>query len=270
MDTTRHCADKEMTMKDKNVKSKLEILTPQALENSDKPQKMRLNKRTSCIRCGKCCSESSPSLMKADMSLFVSGVLSPENVYTIREGEPVRSGSDVYESFVEIIKIRENEEAAGCIFYSEGLGCIIYEDRPLQCKEYKCWETETPLYGLEESALKREDFFGSVGIVMDAIKKHNDKCSYKRLSSAIGRLNENKDDALDDIIDMLQYDTYIRLFLKDKLSVPSTAMDLILGRPLTETINEFGFRVENDGDEYILLQLKPEIKGTEIKGEEKK
>lgn len=239
-------------------KNNFEIVTPQGLEESESPRKTRFSKKTECTRCGKCCTECSPSLMKQDMRLFISGVLSPENVYTIREGEPARYGSDVYESFVEIIKIRENEEAAGCIFYSEGLGCVIYEDRPLQCKEYKCWETEAPLYGLEESALKREDFFGSVDIIMDAIKKHNKKCSYKRLSSAIGRLNENKDDALDDIIDMLQYDTYIRPFLKDKLSVPSTAMDLILGRPLTETINEFGFRIENDGDEYILLQLKEE------------
>lgn len=251
-------------------KNNFEIVTPQGFEESESPRKTGFSKKTECTLCGKCCTECSPSLMKQDMRLFISGVLSPENVYTIREGEPVRSGSDVYESFVEIIKIRENEEAAGCIFYSKGSGCIIYEDRPLQCKEYKCWETETPLYGLEESALKREDFFGSVDIIMDAIKKHNDKCSYERLSSAIGRFNENKDDALDDIIDMLQYDTYIRPFLEEKFNVPSTAMDLILGRPLTETINEFGFKVEKIGDEYILLQLKPEIKGTEIKGEEKK
>jgi len=98
---------------------------------------------------------------------------------------------------------------------------------------------------------------------MDAIKKHNDKCSYKKISFAIERFNKNNDDALDDIIDMLQYDTYIRPFLRDKFNVPSSAMDLMLGRPLMETINEFGFRVEKNGDEYVLLQLKPEIKGEE-------
>jgi hypothetical protein len=55
---------------------------------------------------------------------------------------------------------------------------------------------------------------------------------------------------------MLQYDTYIRPFLKDKLNVPSTAMDLILGRTLMKTINEFGFRVEKSGEEYTLLPIK--------------
>lgn len=246
-------------------KNNFEIVTPQSLEESESPRKMRFSKKIECTRCGKCCSESSPSLIKQDMRLLMSGILSPENVYTIREGEPVRSGSDMYESFIEIIKIKENKKSANCIFYSEGLGCTIYEDRPLQCKEHKCWETEAPLYGLEESAIKREDIFGSVDIIMDAIKKHNDKCSYKRLSSAIARLNENNEDALDDIIDMLQYDTYIRPFLEKKFNVPSTAMDLILGRPLVDTINEFGFKVEKIGDEYILSPLKPEIKGEEKK-----
>ncbi len=246
-------------------KNNFEIVTPQGLEESESPRKMRFSKKTECTRCGKCCTECSPSLIKQDMHLFISGALFPENVYTIREGEPVRSGSNAYESFIEIIKIRENEETTGCIFYSEGSGCIIYEDRPLQCKKYKCWETEAPLYGLEESALKREDVFGSVNIIMDAIKKHDDKCSYKRLSFTIARLNENNEDALDDIIDILQYDTYIRPFLQDKLNISLSAMNLIFGRPLVDTINEFGFRVEKNGDEYILLPLKPEIKGEERK-----
>ena len=34
-------------------------------------------------------------------------------------------------------------------------------------------------------------------------------------------------------------------------------MDLILGRPLTDTINEFGFKVAGDGEEYILLPIEP-------------
>ncbi|MDA8339609.1 MAG: hypothetical protein M0Z70_09960, partial [Nitrospiraceae bacterium] len=96
------------------MKDKLQILTPQGFEKGDKPQKMRLNKKTSCVRCGKCCSESSPSLMREDMTLFVSGVLSYENTYTIRDGERVRSKGDgsIYESFVELIKIRDKEGAA--------------------------------------------------------------------------------------------------------------------------------------------------------------
>ncbi len=245
-------------MKDKNVKSKLEILTPQGLENGDRPQKMRLNKRTSCIRCGKCCSESSPSLMKTDMSLFVSGVLSHENTYTIRDGEWVRSKGDgnIYESFVELIKIKDKDGTSVCLFYKDNEGCSIYENRPSQCRAYKCWTPENLMSGLEEKALKRSDIFGSIDLLMEAIGKHEEKCSCKKLSDAFDRLAEGREDAVEDIMDMLQYDTYIRPFLEEKFNIPPTAMGLILGRPLVDTINEFGFKVEKNGDEYILLQIK--------------
>lgn len=253
-------------MKSKNVKSKLEILTPQGFESGDRPQKMRLNKRTNCIRCGMCCSKSSPSLMKIDMSLFVSGILSHENTYTIRDGERVISKSDgnVYESFVELIKIKNKEGTSVCIFYKDNEGCSIYKNRPSQCKIYKCWAPENLMSGLEKNALKRSDIFGSIDLLMDIIEKHEEKCSYRKLSDTFDKLSEGIEDAVEDIIDMLQYDTYIRPFLKDKFNIPLTAMDLILGRPMIYTINEFGFKVEKNGDEYILLPIKP-IKETEVK-----
>ncbi|BCB95604.1 zinc/iron-chelating domain-containing protein [Dissulfurispira thermophila] len=246
-------------MKDNNVKGRLEILTPQGLENSDKPQKMRLNKRTSCIRCGKCCSESSPSLMKADISLFISGVLSHDNTYTIRYGERVRSNVDdnIYESFIELIKIKNKEGTSICIFYKDNEGCSIYENRPSQCRAYKCWSPENLINGLEKNALKRSDIFGSIDLLMDVIGKHEEKCSYAKLSDAFDRLAEGIEDAVEDIIDMLQYDTYIRPFLKEKFNVPSTAMDLILGKPLIDTINAFGFKVEINGEEYTLSPIEP-------------
>lgn len=247
-------------MKNKGTENILEILTPQGLESRDKPQKMRLNKRTGCIRCGRCCSESSPSLMKEDISLFVSGVISHENVYTIRDGERVMSKGDgnIYESFVELIKIRDKHGTSKCLFYNDNEGCSIYENRPSQCRSYKCWAPENLMIGLEEKALRRSDIFGSIDLLMDVIEKHEEKCSYKRLSDAFDRMAEGKEDAVEDIMDMLQYDTYIRPFLEEKFNIPPTAMDLILGRPLVDTINGFGFKVENNGDEYILLPIMEE------------
>lgn len=242
-------------------KSRLEILTPQGLENSDNPQKMRLNKKTSCIRCGKCCSESSPSLIKDDSSLFVSGVLSHENTYTIRDGQRIRSKGDgnIYESFVELIKIKDKDGTSVCLFYKDNEGCSIYENRPSQCRAYKCWEPENLMSGLEEKALKRSDIFGSIDLLMEVIERHEEKCSYKKLSDAFDRLAEGKEDAAEDIIDMLQYDTYIRPFLEEKFKIPAGAIELILGMPLTDAINEFGFKVEKNGDEYILLPIKDYI-----------
>lgn len=244
-------------MKIKSLTNKLQILTPQGFESGEKSQKMRLNKRTSCVRCGKCCSESSPSLLKEDTALFLSGVLSYDNTYTLRDGEKIRSNGDgnIYESFVELIKIKDKDEVSVCVFYKDKEGCSIYENRPSQCRTYKCWAPENLMNGLEEGALKRSDIFGSVDLLMEVMEKHEEKCSYKKLSDAFERLADGSEDAVEEIMDMLQYDTYIRPFLEEKFNMPQNAMDLILGRPLINTINEFGFKVAKDGDDYILLQI---------------
>ncbi len=228
------------------------------MENNCKPQKMHMQKRTGCIRCGKCCTGSSPSLLKEDLALFVSGVLSYGNTITIREGERVRSNGDgqVYESFMELIKIRCKEQGPECVFYSED-GCGIYENRPSQCRQYECWRPLDLYGGLERNALGRRELFNSVDLLLEIIRKHEEKCSYKRLSAALDRLADRDEDAVEEIMDMLQYDTYIRPFLQDKLNLPGDALDLILGRPLTDTVNEFGFKVAREGDDYVLLPLEP-------------
>ena len=226
------------------------------MENNCQPQKMHMQKRTSCVRCGKCCTGSSPSLLKEDLALFVSGVLSYGNTITIREGERVRSNSDgqVYESFMELIKIRCKEQGSVCVFYSED-GCSIYENRPSQCRQYECWRPLDLYGGLEKSALGRKELFNSVDILLEIIGRHEEKCSYKRLSGAFDRLARRDEDAIEEIMDMLQYDTYMRPLLQEKFNLPCDALDLILGRPLTDTVNEFGFKVAREGDDYILLPI---------------
>lgn len=244
-------------MKRKTITKKLDILTPQGLEQGDRPQKMRLTERTSCVRCGACCKASSPSLMKEDLPLFAAGVFSFDAVYTIRDGERVRSHEDgvCYESFTELIKLKENEGSGTCMFYRDQEGCGIYENRPAQCRAYQCWAPEDLCRGLEETALKRVDLFASVDVLLEAIRRHEEKCSYRKLADAFERLAGGQEEAVEDIMDMLQYDTYIRPFLQEKLNIPAGALDLILGRPLTERLGEFGFTIAREGEDYILLPI---------------
>jgi Fe-S-cluster containining protein len=250
---------------------KFEIVIPQGAHDGDKPKKMKFTKRTECVRCGTCCTKGSPSLLKADLQLFLSGALSYGDVYTIREGERIRSGEDdeIYESFMELIKIKTKEGTFECIFYREEEGCALYENRPAQCRAYECWSSDSKkpsghaaasapydiLEGLEKKSLTRSDIFHSVDVLLEIIKKHEEKCSYRGLSDAFEKLSEGDESAVEKIMDMLQYDTYARPFLKEKFNIPDDAMDLILGRPLMKTINEFGFRIVQEGDEYILLPI---------------
>jgi Fe-S-cluster containining protein len=232
----------------------IDIFTPQGYEGDDRPKKMRFKKKSSCDRCGNCCSTSSPSLMKEDIGLFISGLLSDENTYTIREGEIIRSNDgNLYESFMELIKIREKENSTTCIFYNKG--CTIYDSRPVQCREFNCWETHQIKEGIEKIALKRADLFNQVDFIMEAIKRHDEKCSYKRLSDTLERLKNGIEEAVEDIIDMLQYDINLRELLMKKFNLKPHSMDLILGRALSDRLIEFGLKVVKDDEGYILQSI---------------
>lgn len=256
----------------KKYDEKFEIVIPQGAHEDDKPKKMKLIKRTECVRCGACCTKGTPSLLKGDLPLFTSGALSYGDAYTIREGERIRSGADdeIYESFIELIKIRTGEGTSECIFYRGEEGCALYESRPAQCREYECRPSSSRetsghaaegapydvFEGLEKEGLTRSDIFHSVDVLLEIIKKHEEKCSYRGLSDAFEKLAGGNESAVEEIMDMLQYDTYARPFLEERFKIPGGAMDLILGRPLTSTVNEFGFKVARRGDEYILLPIK--------------
>lgn len=222
-------------------------------------------KKNSCDRCGGCCSAGGSALLKNDMSLFISGTLSYDNAYTIREGELVRrqGDKDVFESFMDIIKIREGLDGKGCTFYEGDGTCRIYENRPSQCRAYKCWSADDMLTGLEKVRLTRKELFSSVDVLIEAIDRHEEKCSYKGLADALERLANGEEAAVEDIMDMLQYDTAARPFLEERFHVPAGAMDLLLGRPMIQTINEFGFRVVQEGDEYIILPVETVEKKTD-------
>jgi Fe-S-cluster containining protein len=191
------------------------------------------------------------------MALFEAGVLSCGNAVTVREGERLRSHGDgrIYESFMELVKIRCREQSSVCFFYDNDKGCVIYENRPSQCRQYECWRRVDLYEGLEKNALGRKEIFNGTDALLEVIGSHEEKCSYKRLGIAFERAAAGDENAVEEIIDMLQYDTFVRPFLQEKFNVPADALDLLLGRPLTDAVNEFGFKVVREGDDYILMHV---------------
>ncbi|NTU43347.1 MAG: YkgJ family cysteine cluster protein [Nitrospirales bacterium] len=244
----------------------LEISSPQGFEEGNKPKKMKMSKRTSCVRCGNCCKGGAPALLKDDLRLFSSGIISHSDVYTLREGERVafNDGSS-QETFLEVVKLKEDKDGA-CSFYEGDGKCRIYEDRPYQCRAYKCWTaheftiptdgSEDMLIGLEGNCITRKDLFKGVDLVLDVIARHDEKCSYERLASALEKAEEGNEEAMEDVMDILQYDASVRLFLVEKFSIPADALNLILGRPIAETIKGFGLTVEEGEEGFLLAPIK--------------
>lgn len=242
----------------------LEITTPQGIEEEGKPKGMRMSKKNACDRCGKCCGMGGPVLQQEDMRLLMSGILSQDSLYTVREGELVLipGERDPKEFFIEVIKVKEKNEGGECFFYEGGGVCKIYENRPVQCRDYQCWAPNEQLTGLESTRLRREDIFGGVPLLMDAIARHNEKCSYEKLGVSLERASGGDEEGIEDVIDMLQYDASLRELLQEKLSLTPDAAALVLGRPLSKTINVFGFHVVQEGETCIIMPIETEQKET--------
>lgn len=244
-------------MKEKDMEGgDIEFITPQGFEEGDKPRKMNLNIKTSCTRCGTCCASNSPVLLKDDLPLIISEALSYDSLYTIREGELMKShDNETFEASMDFIKIKGKNGTAECIFYDGEAGCKIYENRPAQCRIFNCWSSHEELTGLEAKRLLRKELFDSAEVLLNIMDAHEKKCSYKKLTDALERVAQGSEDAAAEIIDMLAYDTYARPFFQEKFNIPQNAMELILGRPMMDTIKEYGFKVEKNRDEYILLPI---------------
>jgi Fe-S-cluster containining protein len=232
----------------------IEIVAPQSCRHDAGPRKRRFQVKAECIRCGECCTVGAPVLLRDDIPLFASGVLSHENTYTVREGEMVRSARDneLYESAMELIKIREHRGGGGCVFYEGDQGCRIYDKRPVQCRAYACWSPEGMVTGLNDTALRRADLFAAADVLVQVIARHDERCAYERLRDALERAAGNDERAVEEILDMLQYDTYARTFVYERFGFPAQGTDLLLGRPLTETIGAFGLEVVKGHDGYLL------------------
>lgn len=241
-------------------KETFEVLTPQGYEHGDKPQKMKFSKRTSCVRCGTCCRTNPPTLLKADAALLADGTIRPEHMVVIRDGERVYSVSDkdIYIAPFEMIMLRGHGVSPACGFLAGENVCDIYETRPAQCRAYTCFGPQVTVTGLEASRMTRSDMFGEIPFVMEAISRHEAKCSYRLLADLLEAVAGGDEAAADTVLDMLQYDTQARPFLAEKLGLSPDVIRLIFGRPLTETIREFGYQVEQDGDDYILRIVKQE------------
>ena len=98
----------------------------------------------SCIRCGTCCEKGGPTLHSEDRIFLQKGVLRPTHLFTLRAGELAYHPLEerLIELSDEVIKIKGMDGSSTCTFYdAEQKACSIYEDRPLECRVLKCWDT---------------------------------------------------------------------------------------------------------------------------------
>ena len=213
------------------------------------------NERTHCIRCGECCLSSTPSFQLTDVPLVNERIIKRSDLYTVRVGELVRDNirDEMKITDKELIKMREKETAGGCIFYDAAeKRCTIYEHRPAQCKALACWdEREFMRVYATPNADRKEIIYDQT--LLRLIDEHEKRCAYAQLDRYVKKIERDGEAAVEKILQILKFDYEIRLLIPEKLDVDPDEMDLILGRPLMETIVMFGLKVvcEPEGSFFL-------------------
>ena len=212
--------------------------------------------RTHCIRCGECCMRSSPTLHGKDLPLVREGLIRMEHLYTLRKGELVRDNvhGGLIPADQEMIKVREKKGGeGGCCFYDQTeKACGIYENRPAQCASLKCWDPAEFLELYKTPRLHRRDLVED-GVLLRLMEEHEKRCSYAALHDHVRRIPQDGDGSLKKILEVLKFDFHLRPFMARKLGMSLEEMDFFFGRPLTETIVMFGFKVVRQADGVFFL-----------------
>lgn len=228
--------------------------TVKGYDPDGKPKKMKFSLKKDCDRCGECCMRDTPVILKEDISLLTNGIISENDIYAIREGEKIRSSidGDTYYSSMELIKLRPIFGSSTCLFYDPEVGCTIYENRPTVCREYECWSQNITITGLEKRRLTREDLFGRVDVLKEAINKHDERCSLEKFNKIVEEFISGKEENFEAIVNMILYDTAIRDWAREKLEIDSNVFSLIFGKTLFEIAPLYGLLIERDGENFII------------------
>ena len=229
---------------------------PSNLANSSDPKSTAPVK--DCIRCGTCCEKGGPGLHQKDRMLIEKGRIPCKDLYTIRKGEfaydnvkgclmPVDS---------DIIKIKGKEDTWTCIFFDEqNKECSIYNDRPVECRALKCWDTGELEEMYARHRLTREDLVSKVEGLWDLIKDHQARCDYEKIKELIGNLDgPHPDRARKKILEIIQYDAEIRKLVLEKGGLDPAMLEFLFGRPLTQTLPGYGIKVRQEGGKTIVTR----------------
>lgn len=214
-------------------------------------------KMNKCIRCGTCCKKGGPSFHLEDKNLIEKGIIPSKYIYTIRKGE--RSYDNIKGCFFpapsDILKIKGQKGSWTCVFLDEtNNNCTIYEDRPMECKVLKCWDTREIEKIYSKNRLTRQDLISSIERLWELIVDHQERCSYDLLKFFIDSLNtDKKDESLKGILEIIKYDMNIRELVVQKAGLQSDLTEFLFGRPITDTIKIYGLNIKKEKDKYILI-----------------
>ena len=216
------------------------------------------NAASTCKRCGTCCSKGGPSFHQADKALIESGVVPAKCLYTIRKGELAYDNVRrcLAPASSDIIKIKGQGNSWTCLFFDEAqASCTIYEDRPIECRALKCWDTAELEALYTRKRLKRSDLLADIEGLWDLIKDHQERCNYDTILTLVKAVkSKGADDAQQKLAEILQFDMEIRKLVVSRGELDADMLDFLFGRPLSQTLRHFGLKKVLKGDKIVFEQ----------------
>ncbi|MEJ2688723.1 MAG: YkgJ family cysteine cluster protein [Deltaproteobacteria bacterium] len=209
---------------------------------------MPATQKTDCHRCGTCCRNDGPALHREDIALLQHGRITHADLVTIRIGEPAYSPlvDRVEPSTFELIKVAGTAASWTCRFFAAADNrCLIYEDRPLECRLLNCREPEPLLRIIGRDTLARSDLINPGDPVLQLIGEHEQRCSYGELNELIEKLRKGSaaSQILDRLSELLQEDIALRREAFEQWQLPPIMEMFVFGRPLFFSVQQCGLTV---------------------------
>jgi Fe-S-cluster containining protein len=216
-------------------------------------------KTTKCRRCGTCCRKGGPAFHLEDKMSIEKGMIPLKYIYTIRKGE--RCYDNIKACFLpassDILKIKGQKGSWTCVFFNEtDKGCTIYDNRPMECRILKCWDTEEIKKIYSQNRLTRKDLISSVEGLWELVEDHQERCSYDLLKYFVDALDKgHRNEALEGILAIIEYDNKIRNLSIQKAGLDPDLTDFLFGRPIIETLKIYGKKIKEKEGKYILIPM---------------
>jgi hypothetical protein len=93
---------------------------------------------------------------------------------------------------------------------------------------------------------------GLWGLIAD----HDQRCSYRELDRLTKRLTADGDAAdAEKVLEIIQYDSELRRLVIERGSFDPAMLDFLFGRPLADTVGQFGIRLDREADKITRLVI---------------
>ena len=202
--------------------------------------------QTDCTMCGTCCQRGGPAFHQEDKPLIDQGIIPLRDLFTIRKGEMARD--DIMGALMplptDLIKIKGKPGSWACRYLDSQNRCSIYEQRPLECRILKCWDTREIERIYSKNRLTRQDLIENVEGLWELVETHQIKCDYHTIRKLAFRLkSRSKEDAVKKLKEIIAYDRHIRALVFSHHHVDVELADFLLGAPLSVTLPRLGIYI---------------------------